>query len=369
MNRSIISLTAFLKKYTVSFAVIVIIAAVIKHIAMTANVMVFLDSKTHAAWHDFFKIIAFTAPIYFVLQISALLLLSWRIIRRKNLVIGGALSNRTWMLVHGVGVAPVVMLTIFSADFTGGYQEQYGHWSYYTYDGFAGLILVPFYGVGSAIIAYGLLLSDYRLRSGSHFIVLLTLMVVCVWYAFATAVLKINTSAMGDIPVFAVVPAIAAVNYALLAIEIKRSGLLGPAHKPTILIWFSALILTLIAKIPLSMRLFEALPVESPKGYGDCFVVGAAARGHPRFVGSRLDPATGRCSNHQLSTLRAFENSLAHSRPTTHRHLRRIYNRVGPHIAACIRSPYVGDAVYLLLKPAEWLARLYLATRSERERS
>ena len=356
-----------LKNNAAIFAVIAIIAAVIAYVAMTANVMIFLDPRTYVAWHDFFQILMFTTPVFFVLQVSALLLLSWRIIHRKNLVIGGTRSISRWLLLLGVAVAPAVMLAT-SVVFVGGYQKQYGHWFYHTNDGFAGLILVPFYVVGSAIIARGLLRSDYRLNSGSHFVVLLTLMVVCVWYVFTTAVLDMVTDPLGDMSETAVVPGVAAANYALLAIEIKRCRLLEPARKPAILIWFSALTVTLIAKIPLAMRLFDALPVQSPKGYGDCFIVSAAALGHPRFVGSRLDPATGRCSNDQLSTLSAFEDSLANSRPTTHRHLRRIYNRVGPRIAACIWSPYIGDAVYLLLKPAEWLARLYLATRSERER-
>ena len=364
MSKPIHSLAAFLKHRAATFAVIAIIAAVSAYVAMTAKVVFFLDQSANTAWNDFFQYLFWTTPIFFVLQVSALIYLSWQIVYRKALVIARTRSSSGWLLLSGVAVAPVIMLTV-SVLFVGGYQQQYGHWFYHTNSGFAGLTLVPFYMVGSAIVARGLLRPDYRMRSGGHFIVLLTLIVVCLWYVFATAVLDMATDPLMDMRQSAVVPGLAAANYALLAFEIKRSGQLQPARKPAILIWFSALAAALIIKIPLAMRLFAALPVQAPRGYGDCFVVSAAARGHPRFVGSRLDPATGRYINDQLRTLSAFEDRLANRRPTIHRHLRRIYNRVGPRIAASIKTPLIGDAIYLLLKPAEWLARLYLAKRSE----
>ncbi len=180
--------------------------------AMTANVLFFLDTGTNTAWRGVFQTVFWTTPVFFVLQISALIFLSWQIVYRKGLVTRGLLRH------------------------------------------------------------------DYRLRSGSHFVVLLTLIAVCVWYVFATAVLDMATDPLMDLRLAAVVPGVAAANYALLAIEIKRQGQLQAVGKPAILTWFAALAVTLIIKIPLAMRLFAALPVERPNGYGDCFVVSAAAQ-------------------------------------------------------------------------------------------
>lgn len=58
----------------------------------------------------------------------------------------------------------------------------------------------------------------------------------------------------------------------------------------------------------------------------------------------------------QLKAFRAFESTWQRRRPASHRAFRRVYNRVGPVIAGRIRSPYAADAVYLALKPVEWLA-------------
>ena len=248
--------------------------------------------------------------------------------------------------------------------FVGAYQDQYGHWFFHIHDGLAGLVLLPFYMTGSIIVGRGLCNPEFRLRSGLHFIVLLTLMAVCVWYLFATAILDMVSDEFMDLRFTALVPTVAAASYGLLAFDIMRRRQLQPTNKLAVIAWFSALGMTIVVKIPLAMRFFEALPVERPSGYGDCFVVSAAVRGHPCFVGSYYDQTVGRNVNSQLLTLRAFEDRLAQYHPAFHCHLRLLYNRVGPPIAASIRSPLIADVMYLVLKPAEWLARLYLARKS-----
>jgi len=302
-----------------------------------------------------------TTPVFFLLQLGALLLLLWQTVYRWSPDRLGARRFGRWLLQLGVVVAPVVMLFV-SAAFVGGYQEQYGHWFFSLNDGMAGLALIPFYLLGTIIVGRGIANRDFRLRSGTYLVVVWTLMGVCLWHAFGTVFLDMVTAPlMGDMSLSAVIPTLAAVNYALLATDILRHGRLQPAPKRAVVAWFSALAITIAVKVPLAMRFFAALPVERPAGYGDCFVVSAAARGHPRFVRSNFDPQLRRTVNKQWRTLRAFENRLALHQPKLHWRLRRLYNRIGPPIAARIHSSLAADIMYLLLKPVEWLARLYLA--------
>ena len=66
--------------------------------------------------------------------------------------------------------------------------------------------------------------------------------------------------------------------------------------------------------------------------------------------------------NRQLCIANAFEQLLQERVPRFHRAVRGFYDRFGYPIARHIRSPYVADAVWLLMKPLEWcfLAVLYL---------
>ncbi|HLX72079.1 MAG TPA: DUF6688 family protein [Verrucomicrobiae bacterium] len=94
-----------------------------------------------------------------------------------------------------------------------------------------------------------------------------------------------------------------------------------------------------------------------------CFVVTAASRGHRKFVGPFVAVAHRgqRCqANQQLATFWQFESLWRFSAPHTHALFRSIYNRVGPVIARRIVSPWLADAIYLLLKPIEIAAWLWL---------
>ena len=66
--------------------------------------------------------------------------------------------------------------------------------------------------------------------------------------------------------------------------------------------------------------------------------------------------------NRQLCIANAFEQLLQERVPRFHRAVRGFYDRFGYPIARHIRSPYVADAIWLLMKPLEWcfLAVLYL---------
>lgn len=299
-------------------------------------------------------------PPLFLLQIGALLLLLWRVVWRWQPHTLGSGRPGRWLLYVGVFLAPPFML-FMSAAFSGGYQgERGGHWFFHMHSELAGLVLVPAFSLGSLSMAIAVAKGSH-LRSGTNYIILITLIAICAWYAFATAFLGMGNDKSEDLSFTAIVPALAGVNYALLGLDIRRHAKLEPPNTVALYVWFAAIVASLAAKIPLARQFYGALPPERPAGYGDCFVVSAAALGHPSLVGSCFDPILKCPVNRQLTTLRGFEKHLASHWPSLHRRLRRGYNWIGPRIAARIRSPFAADIAYLLLKPAEWLAWLYLA--------
>ena len=331
--------------------------------ALSADSLLLTDPAAYPILQALWERTFWTTPVFFLLQLGALLVLLWQVLNRWSPDRLGARLVGRWLLQFGVVVAPVVML-FMSAIFVGVYQGQRGHWFFHLHDGLAGLALIPFYVVGSIIVTRGIFQRDYRYSSGLHFLVLQTLTAVCLWYAFATAFLDMASDSLFDMRFAAIVPAVSAANYALLAIDIRRTGRLKPAPGSAVIAWFTALAVTFAVKVPLAIRFFAALPPERPAGYGDCFVVSAAARGHPRIVGSHYDPQLERTVNRQWRTLRAFESQLELHQPALHFRLRGLYNYIGPRIAARVRSPLTADFMFLLLKPIEWFARLYLSISS-----
>jgi hypothetical protein len=298
------------------------------------------------------------APLFFLPLVGAFLLLLWQVGFRWSPDRVGLRCPGLCLLQSGVVVAPVWMLFV-SAMPVADYQDQYGHWFFSIHSAWAGLAMLPFYVAGSAIVWRGFARREFALSSRLHLVALWTLTGICVWHAFATLFQNLFVL-YGELRFLAVVPAIAAANYAMRAEDIVRHGKVQKISKLTVIAWFSALTVTIIVKGLLAMRFFASLPVERPPGYGDCFVVSAAAQGHRHIVRSEYDDHLGRTVNRQWHTLRAFENHLVKHQPTFHRRLRHLYNHIGPPIATCIRSPFVADLMYLLLKPIEWLARLYL---------
>ena len=108
-----------------------------------------------------------------------------------------------------------------------------------------------------------------------------------------------------------------------------------------------------------SRWVYDTLPETPPS----CFVVTAASQGHRRFVGPFVEVVhrdRRQSANAQLITLWSFEAVWRTHAPLSHVTFRRLYNRVGPAIAQQVTSPWIADAVYLALKPAELFARLIL---------
>ena len=106
---------------------------------------------------------------------------------------------------------------------------------------------------------------------------------------------------------------------------------------------------------------------EAPQNiyYDEHYLCTVAAGGHRRLVKPlRRGVRHGHTVivNRQLCIANAFEQVLEERAPRLHGRIRGFYDRYGFPIARCIRSPYAADAIYLLMKPLEWLflAVLYL---------
>ena len=97
--------------------------------------------------------------------------------------------------------------------------------------------------------------------------------------------------------------------------------------------------------------------------YDEHYLCTAAAGGHPRIVKPlRMGVRHGHrvIVNRQLCIANAFEQLLEEHTPRFHRRIRSFYDRYGFPVARLIRSPFAADAVYLLMKPLEWLFLIIL---------
>ena len=97
--------------------------------------------------------------------------------------------------------------------------------------------------------------------------------------------------------------------------------------------------------------------------YDEHYLCTVAAGGHRKIVhpirrGVRHGHSV--TVNRQLCVANAFEQILEEQTPRLHRAVRHFYDTYGFPIAKLIRSPYVADLVYFLMKPLEWYFLLVL---------
>jgi hypothetical protein len=100
-----------------------------------------------------------------------------------------------------------------------------------------------------------------------------------------------------------------------------------------------------------AMDHYAALPLTDP--YADCYVASAATHSHPALTRSWSVPtATGSVSvTPQLVRLKAVELLVRSACPTLHEHIRSVYDRVGPPVAARVTTPLRSDLAWLSLFP------------------
>ena len=158
---------------------------------------------------------------------------------------------------------------------------------------------------------------------------------------------------------------LAAVTYGLLSLHVWRTaedrrlrfGILQMLGGIT---WSASYLASWRLSVDMVIAEYAKLPVNQPS---QCYVCTAASRGHQGFVGSfEVDSGNGRCItiNRQLQLLKAAELAVMVTFPAAHRRFRWFYDRMGPPIAGCLRSPWIADAAFVSLKPIEWSAKCLL---------
>jgi hypothetical protein len=111
----------------------------------------------------------------------------------------------------------------------------------------------------------------------------------------------------------------------------------------------------------------------APPGYDDHYLCTVAAQGHAKLVKpQRIGVRHGRQTivNRQLCVANAFEQIIEERTPRMHRAIRKFYDTYGFPISRVIKSKFVADIIYLIMKPLEWvfLITLYLCTVNPEER-
>lgn len=92
--------------------------------------------------------------------------------------------------------------------------------------------------------------------------------------------------------------------------------------------------------------------------YDEHYLCTVAAGGHRKVVKPlRMGMRHGHpvIVNRQLCIANAFEQVLEERAPRFHRAVRSFYDKYGFPVAKCIRSPYIADLIYVLMKPLEWV--------------
>jgi hypothetical protein len=109
---------------------------------------------------------------------------------------------------------------------------------------------------------------------------------------------------------------------------------------------------------------------------GGHFLCTIAAKGNPGIVKPlRIGVRAGRLiqCNRQLLVSNAFEELLEQRVPWLHRPVRRLYNKIGDFVHryyGAFDHAWVSDAIYILMKPLEWMfvLVLYMADRNPENR-
>lgn len=155
-----------------------------------------------------------------------------------------------------------------------------------------------------------------------------------------------------DIRWFLLIPFYVAVWYTILCVRLIKASGLSPA----------AYIVTFCSSLPLwviSLYWSRSHYLSLPDKHPGCFVVMAALRGTPSFVGryEEVDRSGGKMVvNRQLLIFWRFEEIWCKYLPRMHTLFRRYYNRLGPIIASRMQTRIAANSVYILLKPFEWFA-------------
>jgi hypothetical protein len=212
---------------------------------------------------------------------------------------------------------------------------------YMTRGSAAWVYFVPF-AAANTMVALAIVRTDFTRKTLLMSLSLLTCLAICLFFTAGNA----NKGWHWAYPSYAC-------GYAyglLLLVRSRADSKLLLRHVLLLAGWLACVVVTVVASIMRTKEMVAALPDEQPP---ECFIVSAAARGHRIIVRSSVDNVTGRVTNSQLATFRAFEKWMTLRRPGTHRTARSLYNAFSPPIARTIIFRWQADLVYLMLKPVE----------------
>ncbi len=288
-------------------------------------------------------ILLFILGLIFLFLISCLVacvpLLIWYSLHKNN----EFHETHSNLLFIGLVIVPNI---IFIASFllAPEYRSENDNWYDYIHLGWASMAIWPIYLFASISITKAIYNTEYMITSIANYIMVITLAAISSWYMTLTSLIF----------------GISCFNYIVFLIIIYRKNRFQPFNYLFLIFgWLSILLFSIFEKISIAKSFSNKLLPE-PLPLSDCFIVSAAANGHPRIVKSTINTNTGKIVNYQLYIFRTFEAKLASSFPKIHRKLRIIYNQIGPCIAKQICYKWQADMIYLLLKPLEWTVRLGL---------
>jgi hypothetical protein len=217
--------------------------------------------------------------------------------------------------------------------------------------GAAGAVLV-------AAVVRRLIVDHVRLRSryaaGIGMAVVVWIVMAVVWPQLLAPLVII------PLALVATAPSLALASYTWAAFEaLKLSRGNGTSFERMILGSSSWLIAYLIA-CDLCARQVIHQYAQLPNSPPSCYIATAAAKGHPKLVGSEPCNCGGSVVfrvNDQLRYLKAGELVIRRFAPNFHTAIRAVYDRVGPALARQLTCPLFADLTYVSLKPIEWMAR------------
>jgi hypothetical protein len=324
--------------------------------AYTLVIAIGLAALSRAGIDDAGKTVALAA--FFVLPMLALPSLWERAIDVTLPLRFGMLLGRFQVLAVSFFSSATFMLSTLA--FAPQWKGSKGlSWLFYINDDIAAVVLYPFYLGGAIAFGYAVSKPQQAVKSPLALAAMAINVLISLLYVVYVLVMRYVRA---DQQLFLLIPGNAAVAYLLMTIAVWRRRELTSNRRlwGWMYGWCGGFLVAMLAKIPLAMRFYASLPDEPPQS---CFVVTAAARGHPRIVGTTYDSTLCRTVNQQLLRFWQFEELLADQSPRVHRSLRHVYNRIGPWLANLIIARWQADLVFLLLKPLEWMAVIVIRAR------
>lgn len=251
-------------------------------------------------------------------------------------------------IVLPAAVFPVVLLIMHGLESVPEWKQYGSSYKPYLALGWSAWVFLPPFAASNFLVARALLTPDHARSNPLTQLSLVSCLLICVLFTLGNR----------DRGISWVFPAsaVCAYGYGLhLLLELHGVPRMLVRYWLLFVAWLTTGVLTVLAAIFQTRNMVAQLPDEAPP---DCFIVTAASKGHPKFVGSYVNPETNRRSNRQLNSFRSFEEWLKRNAPKLHQTARQKYNIVGPIIARRISNRWLANLVYLALKPMEWLFRL-----------